>query len=52
MTAEPDATVEADAAPLGVSARPPRSLVRAYWPIAAAGALLALVPCGWARSGT
>jgi branched-chain amino acid transport system permease protein len=44
VTAEPDATVEADAAPLGVSARPPRSLVRAYWPIAAAGALLALVP--------
>jgi branched-chain amino acid transport system permease protein len=44
VTAEPDATVEADAAPLGVSARPPRSLARAYLPIAAAGALLALVP--------
>jgi branched-chain amino acid transport system permease protein len=44
VTAEPDATVEADAAPLGVSARPPRSMVRAYWPIAAAGVLLALVP--------
>jgi branched-chain amino acid transport system permease protein len=44
VTAEPDATVEADAAPLGVSARPPRSLARAYLPIVAAGALLALVP--------
>ena len=44
MTAEPDATVDADAAPLGVSARPPRSLARAYWPVAATGALLALVP--------
>jgi branched-chain amino acid transport system permease protein len=44
VTAEPDATVAADAAPLGVSARPPRSLARAYWPIAATGALLALVP--------
>jgi branched-chain amino acid transport system permease protein len=44
VTAEPDATVEADAALLGVSVRPPRSLVRAYWPIAATGALLALVP--------
>ncbi|MGH2815803.1 MAG: hypothetical protein ACRDLC_11685, partial [Actinomycetota bacterium] len=43
MTAEPDATVEADA-PHGVSARPPRSLARAYLPIVAAGALLALVP--------
>jgi branched-chain amino acid transport system permease protein len=44
VTAEPDAAVEADAAPLGVSARPPRSLARAYWPIAATGAVLALVP--------
>jgi branched-chain amino acid transport system permease protein len=44
VTAEPDAAVEADAAPLGVSARPPRSLARAYWPIAATGAALALVP--------
>ena len=44
MTVEPDAAVEADAAPLGVSARPPRSLTRAYWPIAATGAALALVP--------
>ena len=44
MTAEPDATVEADAASLGVSVRPPRSLARAYWPIAATGVLLALVP--------
>ncbi len=44
MTAESDATVEPDAAPLGVSARPPRSLARAYWPIAATGALLVLVP--------
>jgi branched-chain amino acid transport system permease protein len=44
MTAEPDATVEHDAAPLGVSARPPRSLARAYWPIAATAVLLALVP--------
>ena len=43
MTADPDA-VEADAAPLGVSARPPRSLARAYWPIVATGAVLALVP--------
>jgi branched-chain amino acid transport system permease protein len=44
VTAEPDAAVEADAAPLGVSARPPRSLARAYWPIAVTGAVLALVP--------
>jgi branched-chain amino acid transport system permease protein len=44
VTAEPDAAVEADAAPLGVSARPPRSLARAYWPIVATGAVLALVP--------
>jgi branched-chain amino acid transport system permease protein len=41
---EPEAAVEADAAPLGMSARPPRSLARAYWPIAATGAVLALVP--------
>jgi branched-chain amino acid transport system permease protein len=44
VTADPDAAVESDAAPLGVSARPPRSLARAYWPIAATGAVLALVP--------
>jgi branched-chain amino acid transport system permease protein len=44
VTAEPDAIVESDAAPLGVSARPPRSLLRAFWPIAVAGAVLALVP--------
>jgi branched-chain amino acid transport system permease protein len=43
VTADPDA-VEADAAPLGGSARPPRSLARAYWPIAVTGAVLALVP--------
>jgi branched-chain amino acid transport system permease protein len=44
VAAEPDAVVESDAAPLGVSARPPRSLARAFWPIAATGAVLALVP--------
>jgi branched-chain amino acid transport system permease protein len=44
VTAEPDAAVESDAAPLGVSARPPRSLARAYWPIAVTGAVLALAP--------
>jgi branched-chain amino acid transport system permease protein len=44
VTAEPDATVSSDAAPLGVSARPPRSLARAFWPIAVTGAVLALVP--------
>jgi len=44
VTVEFDATVESEAAPLGVSARPPRSLVRAFWPIAATGAVLALVP--------
>jgi branched-chain amino acid transport system permease protein len=44
VTAEPDATVESNAAPLGVSARPPRSLIRAFWPIAVTGAVLALVP--------
>ena len=44
MAAEPDATVESNAAPLGVSARPPRSLIRAFWPIAVTGAVLALVP--------
>jgi branched-chain amino acid transport system permease protein len=44
VTAEFDATVESEAAPLGVSARPPRSLARAFWPIAVTGAVLALVP--------
>jgi branched-chain amino acid transport system permease protein len=44
VTAEPDAIVESDAAPLGVSVRPPRSLLRAFWPIAVAGIVLALVP--------
>jgi branched-chain amino acid transport system permease protein len=44
VTAEFDATVESDAAPLGVSARPPRSLTRAFWPVAVTGAVLALVP--------
>jgi branched-chain amino acid transport system permease protein len=44
VTAEPDARVEADAAPLGVSARPPRSLTRSLWPIVATGAVLALAP--------
>jgi branched-chain amino acid transport system permease protein len=44
VTAEPDATVERDAAPFGVSARPPRSLTRSFWPIAATGAALALAP--------
>ncbi len=44
MTAEFDATVESEAAPLGVSARPPRSLIRAFWPVAVTGAVLALVP--------
>jgi branched-chain amino acid transport system permease protein len=44
VTAEPDATVPADAAPLGVSARPPRSLPRAFWPVAVTAAVLALVP--------
>ncbi|HYY79703.1 MAG TPA: branched-chain amino acid ABC transporter permease [Actinomycetes bacterium] len=44
MAAEPDAVVESGAAPLGVSARPPRSLARAFWPIAVTGAVLALVP--------
>jgi len=44
VTAEFDATVSSEAAPLGVSARPPRSLTRAFWPIAVTGAVLALVP--------
>jgi branched-chain amino acid transport system permease protein len=44
VAAEPDATVESEAALLGVSARPPRSLVRAFWPIVVTGAVLALVP--------
>ncbi len=44
MTAKPDAIVESGAAPLGVSARPPRSLIRAFWPIAVTAAMLALVP--------
>lgn len=37
-------TVESDAAPLGVSARAPRRLTRAFWPIVAVAVLLALVP--------
>jgi branched-chain amino acid transport system permease protein len=37
-------TAPSDAVPLGVSTRPPRSLARAFWPIAATGAVLALVP--------
>ena len=37
-------TAPSDAAPLGVSTRPPRSLTRAFWPIAATAAVLALVP--------
>jgi branched-chain amino acid transport system permease protein len=44
VVVEPDATLEPDAALLGVSARPPRSLVRAFWPIVVTGAILALVP--------
>jgi branched-chain amino acid transport system permease protein len=44
VTAEPDAVVESEAAPLGVSARPPRSLIRAFWPIAVTGGGLAVVP--------
>jgi branched-chain amino acid transport system permease protein len=44
VTAKPDAIVESGAAPLGVSARPPRSLIRAFWPIAVTAAVLALVP--------
>jgi len=44
VTAKPDAIVESGAAPLGVSARPPRSLIRAFWPIAVTAAMLALVP--------
>ena len=44
MAAEPDAIVESDAAPLGVSVRPPRSLLRAFWPIAVTAVVLALVP--------
>jgi branched-chain amino acid transport system permease protein len=44
VAAEPDAVVESGAPPLGVSARPPRSLARAFWPIAVTGAVLALVP--------
>jgi branched-chain amino acid transport system permease protein len=44
VTAEPDAIVESDATPLGVSARPPRSLARAFWPIVVTGVVLALVP--------
>lgn len=44
MTAEPDTTVESRAAPLGVSVQPPRSLTRAFWPIAVTGAVLALAP--------
>lgn len=37
-------TVESDATPLGVSARAPRRLTRAFWPIVATAALMALVP--------
>jgi branched-chain amino acid transport system permease protein len=44
VAAEPDATVESEAALLGVSARPPRSLMRAFWPVAVTAAVLALVP--------
>jgi branched-chain amino acid transport system permease protein len=44
VAAEPDAIVESDAAPLGVSVRPPRSLLRAFWPIAVTAVVLALVP--------
>jgi branched-chain amino acid transport system permease protein len=44
VTAKPDAIAESGAARLGVSARPPRSLARAYWPVAATGAVLALAP--------
>ena len=44
MTAEFDTTIESEGAPLGVSARPPRSLTRAFWPIVVTGAVLALVP--------
>jgi branched-chain amino acid transport system permease protein len=44
VTAEPDAIVESGAAPLGVSARPPRSLIRAFLPIAVTAVVLALVP--------
>jgi branched-chain amino acid transport system permease protein len=36
--------VEAEGVPLGVSARAPRSLLRALWPVAATAGLLALVP--------
>jgi branched-chain amino acid transport system permease protein len=44
MTAEPDQAVSSDAAPPRVSATAPRSLARAFWPIAVTGVLLALVP--------
>jgi branched-chain amino acid transport system permease protein len=52
VTAEPDVTggvtaadaEPAEAAPIGVSARPPRSPIRAFWPIVVTGAALALVP--------
>lgn len=37
-------TVDTDAVPLGVSARPPRHLVRAFWPIMVTAAFLAVVP--------
>src|SRR5690606_20971931 len=40
----PRMTVDTDAVPLGVSARPPRHLVRAFWPILVTAALLAVVP--------
>lgn len=44
MRVEPETSVEAEGVPLGVSARTPRSLLRAFWPVGAAAALLALVP--------
>ena len=44
MAVEPDVSASSGAAPLGASARPPRSLTRAFWPVAVTGAALALVP--------
>lgn len=46
MTVDSDAAPDAapDVAPFGVSSRPPRSLTRAFWPVAVTAALLALVP--------
>lgn len=37
-------TVDTDAVPLGVSARAPRRLIQAFWPIAATAVVLAVVP--------